>query len=201
MTYGVPYSFVPGTKAKADEVNANFVDIIGKLEDTNARIDSTNSTVEANQESANALVESARTDLSADYTAKLALKANNSDIYGQWKVSKIVLFNGVSLNGTSLLTYSLENYLPNDDNIYEVRFEGYCIPSSTTVSSINLSVGSQIVSATSVCRTRSMSGGVVFDAASTIMLPVGRNRQFIVNRSSNYVGTATVTLLGYRKIR
>ena len=33
MTFGVPYSFVPGTKAKADEVNANFIDVLTKIDD------------------------------------------------------------------------------------------------------------------------------------------------------------------------
>ena len=47
MTFGVPYSFVPGTKAKADEVNANFIDVLTKIEDTNLRIDETNSNADS----------------------------------------------------------------------------------------------------------------------------------------------------------
>ena len=35
MTISVPYSFVPGTKAKAQEVNANFTAITGQIEETN----------------------------------------------------------------------------------------------------------------------------------------------------------------------
>ena len=49
MTYGVPYSFVPGTKAKADEVNANFIDVLDKIKTTNERIDETNSTTQSNK--------------------------------------------------------------------------------------------------------------------------------------------------------
>ena len=53
MTYGVPYSFVPGTKAKADEVNANFIDVLSKIEDTNTRIDDSNSTITSGLEEVN----------------------------------------------------------------------------------------------------------------------------------------------------
>ena len=36
MTSGILYSFVPGTKAKADEVNANFLAVLNKIEETNS---------------------------------------------------------------------------------------------------------------------------------------------------------------------
>ena len=34
-TYRVPYTFVPGTKAKATEVNANFSSVMDLIEETN----------------------------------------------------------------------------------------------------------------------------------------------------------------------
>ena len=61
MTYGVPYSFVPGTKAKADEVNANFIDVLDKIKTTNERIDETNSTTQSNKTT---LEEKINTDVS-----------------------------------------------------------------------------------------------------------------------------------------
>ena len=61
MTYGVPYSFVPGTKAKADEVNANFIDLLDKIKTTNERIDETNSTTQSNKTT---LEEKINTDVS-----------------------------------------------------------------------------------------------------------------------------------------
>ena len=39
MTSSVPYSFVPGTKAKAEEVNANFIALLDKIENSNIKID------------------------------------------------------------------------------------------------------------------------------------------------------------------
>ena len=38
MTYGVPYSFVPGTKARADEVNANFIDVLNKIDNVDSKV-------------------------------------------------------------------------------------------------------------------------------------------------------------------
>ena len=35
MTYNIPYSFIPGTKAKAQEVNANFKYLADSLTDIN----------------------------------------------------------------------------------------------------------------------------------------------------------------------
>lgn len=36
MTVSVPYSFVPGTKAKAQEVNANFNSLVEQIDETNS---------------------------------------------------------------------------------------------------------------------------------------------------------------------
>ena len=46
MTFNIPYSFVPGTKAKANEVNANFIAVIDELDKINTNIDTLNSSVE-----------------------------------------------------------------------------------------------------------------------------------------------------------
>ena len=37
MSYTLPYTFVPGTKARAQEVNADFSAIIDALDDTDTR--------------------------------------------------------------------------------------------------------------------------------------------------------------------
>ena len=45
MTFGVPYSFVPGTKAKADEVNANFIDVLNKIDTVDSKVTSSTSEI------------------------------------------------------------------------------------------------------------------------------------------------------------
>ena len=101
MTFGVPYSFVPGTKAKADEVNANFIDVLTKIEDTNLRIDETNSNADSKnaefatqfEEVEATLAKRANLDLSNLSTtgkAVLSAKANAADINGKWVAKTLV---------------------------------------------------------------------------------------------------------------
>ena len=131
MTFGVPYSFVPGTKAKADEVNANFIDVLSKIEDTNLRIDETISSADSRsaevatkfEEVESKIDERVDLNLSNISTKGLALfeaKANVSDIDGQWVAKLVTLADDVILSNSNSTIYSLADYLPNDGNIYEV---------------------------------------------------------------------------------
>lgn len=131
MTFGVPYSFVPGTKAKADEVNANFIDVLTKIENTNLRIDETNSNADSKntefatqfEEVESTLAKRANLDLSNLSTtgkAVLSAKANAADIDGKWVAKTLVLASNVKLANSGTITYSLSGYLPTDSNIYEV---------------------------------------------------------------------------------
>lgn len=101
MTYGVPYSFVPGTKAKADEVNANFIDILNKIEDTNSRIDDANTKssqeLKETKEELNAEI-GQKADLNfsnigTNAKAMFSAKANNTDIDGKWVKNHSPLHN------------------------------------------------------------------------------------------------------------
>ena len=139
MTFGVPYSFVPGTKAKADEVNANFIDVLTKIEDTNLRIDETNSNADSKNAEITAQFEEVETklnqktnldlsNLSSTGKAVLSAKANASDIDGKWVMKVTTLLDNVTLSNSATTTVSLSSYLPSDSNVYEVIFsmEGSC---------------------------------------------------------------------------
>ncbi len=139
MTFGVPYSFVPGTKAKADEVNANFIDVLSKIEDANLRIDETISNANSKNEETTTKFEEveakieecadlALSNLSSAGKEVLNKKANVSDIDGKWISKTTVLLDNVTLSNTETTVVSLSNYLPSDDNVYEVVFsmEGSC---------------------------------------------------------------------------
>jgi len=67
----IPYSFVPGTKAKASEVNANFAaiaDIIGEtIDTTQANFESINQTLDTKTDKAEYTIDTANTDLN-NYT-------------------------------------------------------------------------------------------------------------------------------------
>ncbi|MDE6138822.1 MAG: hypothetical protein K2F57_05065, partial [Candidatus Gastranaerophilales bacterium] len=139
MTYGVPYSFVPGTKARADEVNANFIEVLNKIEETNSRIDDVNTQTNLNKEEIKkkleeGLEQKAGLDLAnLDSAGKAILnnKANATDLDGKWTSKSLTLVSGGYLGPVAgaTVSFSLSSYLPADNNIYDVIFrtdiEGY----------------------------------------------------------------------------
>lgn len=204
MTYGVPYSFVPGTKAKADEVNANFVAILDKIEDTNSRIDDTNtkynqSLNDTKDELTSEIEKKADLDFSnigPDAKAMFDKKANSTDIDGKWVKKSLTIAQATSITAGQTKNFSLSSYLPNDNNIYEVIF-------STTLnvagSYAYIFLTSSYVSNAAMCRAD--SAGMY--AASSVTLPIGTNRQVSVFSNSSQSGNATFELYAkaYRKVR
>ena len=153
MTYEVPYSFVPGTKAKADEVNANFNDVIQKIQDTNERIDSADSQI---------------TELSSGLdtaNTNISQKANSSDIDGVWTTKLYKVFeNKTFAVGNNSQSYTLSSYLPNDSNKYEIMISGDGYTGTTSGASIMFGIGSSLVAQSSCilykCLTRTASSMV-----------------------------------------
>ena len=107
MTYGVPYSFVPGTKARADEVNANFIEVLNKIEETNTRIDEANTQNNANKEEIEQVEQNLKTELAKKAGLDLANlntagkavlnnKANAADIDGKWIYKTFTLLGSVA---------------------------------------------------------------------------------------------------------
>lgn len=171
MTYGVPYSFVPGTKAKADEVNANFIDVLDKIESSNLRI----------------------TDLESG-------KADTTTIDGSWVSKESLVANGTNLNGTSDVVISLASYLPDDGNLYEVMIDANITSSATSGQYCCLIIGGtgNFGCYVAVCRPRS---NATVQSGGQAMFLVNSTRNITLHRASNYYGTANVNLKGYRKVR
>ncbi len=172
MTYGVPYSFVPGTKAKANEVNANFIDVLGKIEDSNSRI----------------------TQLEDN-------KADASDIDGQWVVNNKIIANDVSLNGSTVISLDISSYLPNDTNIYEVLISGVGTSAATSGQVCICFIQSDLVNL-NVCIFRDVprTNSLIYTGGNAI-IPVGTGRRILIIRNSTYHGTVTLTAVAYRKVR
>ena len=202
MTFGVPYSFVPGTKAKADEVNANFIEVLTKIEDTNARIDETNTSVATKDaevaskfEEVNASISQRvnldLSNLSTEGNNVLAAKADNTDIDGTWTKKLVGLASTATLSNSKDTVYSLASYLPDDGNVYEVfmSIQGNCSGKGQFY----------------------IDGGfspawVLFgqgDWANTFILPVDTNRTLTYTPSDIASGTTkcTTRLNAYRKVR
>lgn len=184
MTSGIPYSFVPGTKAKADEVNANFLAVLNKIEETNSA--------------------KLNVDLSnIDETGKSTLdsKANNSDIDGKWQFCHYIIVDGVSLNGTSALTYDLSPYLPKDENLYEVLLSARVITTNTNGAYIAALLKSSLMSNNVyLCNARSRTSLNSTGAGSSI-IPLGEDKKLYIARTEEYNGQLVLTIDGYRKAR
>lgn len=171
MTYGVPYAFVPGTKAKADEVNANFIDVLEKIQTSNTKI----SQLEAG-------------------------KAENSDIDGNWVKIGHQIAENVNLNGNSALEIDIASYLPNDDNLYEVMIDAN-IQSSTTAGQyccLIMSGSGNLGTYVAVCRPRT---NAYIQSGGQAILLVDNNKKIYMNRATNYYGTANINFKYYRKVR
>lgn len=178
MTYTVPYAFVPGTKAKADEVNANFIDILEKIKSTD----------DYNKETEKRITEAEKNI--TDITNKLD---------GEWTKVNFTICNQISLQGTSNATFNV-SILPDDGNIYEILIEAYAntVEKSWYIVYVTTSVisTSRILSADS-----NNSANGKFDKMALVSIPIGANRQITINRSSSMNGLLNLIIKGYRKVQ
>lgn len=197
MTYDVPYAFVPGTKAKADEVNANFNDIIQKLQDTNGSVEEQFSTV-------NNQISQLTSGLSTANT-NIAKKANSSDIDGSWTTKNYTIFGEKTWAvGTQNLTYSLNTYLPNDNNTYEIIFSSDGRTGASSGAAINCHVGSSLVdislNVVYRCLTRTTSS-VIGGGNCIVPIAADRKLNFSMNVAGSVSGNCYASVLAYRKVR
>ncbi len=211
MTYGVPYSFVPGTKAKADEVNANFIDILNKIEDTNKRVDDTNSQSTANVTELTSKIEDVKnsclnldlSNLSDNGKKVLNAKADASLLDGTWSNKSVTLCSSKGINASNTHTFSLASYLPKDNKKYEVliMLTVDFPPKSNSQAALYLSTDF-LTSNTPMVRFRSGQNVSTYAAASAFVI-VSTDRQVKLMNTSFGINTATYSLkaIGYRKVR
>lgn len=205
MTYSVTYSFVPGTKARADEVNTNFIDILNHLENTNARIDTTNTLIE----SANTQIEDINTNLSE--CANLSLSNLNEDgkevlnkkadanlLDGKWVcTSKTLCIEKVITPGEAQ-TYSLKSILPTENDLYEIIIDGQL---HTDVAGGSAYVYIKTPKTTSLAAFRVVSPNR-YGSIQALAVCQG-NHNIIVSNQPGAVESSTYTLYirAYRKVR
>lgn len=210
MTYGVPYSFVPGTKAKADEVNANFIDVLDKIESTNTRIDDTNTKLdETNTEITTKMEESLEnkadldlSNLSAAGKKLFTDKANASLLDGTWVNKYKSYIYEKSIGPDVRHNYTISGYFPSDTNKYELLFSicGLTANQSNACTFIYIRTDA-LTSDIPVCRMIRSSGAN--QAGGFGVVVVGSKRNLQVYNTENAIGTSkyTIRLHGYRKVR
>lgn len=182
MTYGVPYSFVPGTKAKADEVNANFIDVLDKISATNEQ--------KLNRDFSN---------LNDEGREIFDSKAEIEDIDGHWTLKNQTFLSSESISAGDYKTYSLSSYLPDDNNVYEVIMTGSVESKTASGNYANISIQSSLCSYQTIAK---FSGATKIDGNSVI-IPIGTNREFYIYSTLTQNGNMTFGLKAnaYRKAR
>lgn len=208
MTYGVPYSFVPGTKAKADEVNANFVDILDKIQATNTRIDTTNNTSQHNLTQVQAALGSkAKADFSNITPlaqAKFDAKADKTELDGAWTAKHAILVAlGKTTSAGTTHTYSLASYLPNDSAKYEILLGITAQTSGSSNDYVYLLIKTDYITSAIPCVRAITRHSNTSHAACQVSTIVSKNRNVSVVADTACVGTPTYGLyiFAYRKVR
>lgn len=182
MTYGIPYSFVPGTKAKADEVNANFIDVI-------ERIDATNSNVNNNYNDVIQRINSTNTQL-------------NQKTYGSWVNKYSLIVGDQEVPTSSNTTFNLSSYLPNDSNIYEILVIASYKTTATSGKVVYVDLRSSIITSNiSIGRVRTYTNNAAYGSGCAI-IPIGTDKRLymVANTSNNAGGSYSLVIVGYKRI-
>ncbi len=187
MASGIPYSFVPGTKAKADEVNANFLAVLNKIEETNSA--------------------KLNVDLSnIDETGKATLdvvntKADKKELDGEWQYCHYVLALDVPLTSPTPLSFDLSTYIPKDDNIYEILLSARVVTAGGNgMYSAALIKSSLMPDAVYFCNARARTTNSATSSGCGI-IPLGKDRVITAWRTADYSGKISISFDGFRKVR
>ncbi|MBD5403196.1 hypothetical protein HDR58_10450 [bacterium] len=197
MTLSVPYSFVPGTKAKADEVNANFIAILDKIEKSNSDIEELNTT---NQTKLN----NDLSNLSEEGQEIIDSKADKSEIDGKWVAKSAYIAQAITITENYDVTFNLSSILPDDENVYEVIISVIIRTGTSTNNCTAVFATSALCGTMCLCRavTRTNSNQA---AAGSNIIPVGKDRKirFFSGSETNSDSTAAscnFRVAAYRKV-
>ena len=126
--------------------------------------------------------------------------ADSKDLDGIFVSSEQTIVSNVAMS-TSVVTYSLADYLPNDGNVYEVWLDGYVKTGTTSSNYGNLYIGSDLTNGTmGVCGTHTRTNSSM-SSYGMIVVPVGRQRYIKVGANDTPKATYRIRAFGYRKIR
>lgn len=121
------------------------------------------------------------------------------NLNGAFHYSYYHLAEGVSVNGSTGVNYSLVGYLPNDNYYYYVWVSAYGLGDATSGHANNVTVSSSIFGGSPVCRSMNRTNASTL-SSGTIIVPIGTDRILTLNRNANWYGTATLYLAGYQRI-
>lgn len=191
MTSSVPYSFVPGSKAKAEEVNANFVAVLGEIEKSNVKIEDLNSK---------------KLDKNLSNLDEQGEQVLDSKIDGKWTQKSGYIASGVTMTESYNQSFDMSSFLPDDDNIYEVAVSVIIRTSNKLNDCIGLYVNSSLSASVSLCRCVTRVSGATQAASGNCIIPVGTDRKITFKSGEESVGSSfkegcTFRITSYRKVR
>jgi hypothetical protein len=133
------------------------------------------------------------------------IKANRSELDGQWEITSFGLITSTtSIKPDQTLTFDISDYLPKDNNIYEVILSGSIIATATSGNHLNLLYRTDIMPVnTNLCRVNTRTANQMYASGSCTVL-VGAGRTIEIFASGGSVGTNSIDSLGlraYRKVR
>ena len=122
------------------------------------------------------------------------------DIDGNWTPTSLQAVSAISINYASDYNISLANYLPNDNNLYEIDITARANSTATSgqETPIILSVGGYTPE---ILVTYVKSTGVQNYGYGYCKIYAKYDTTFKLKRSTDYRGTADIWLLGYRKVK
>lgn len=134
-------------------------------------------------------------------------KANSTDLDGQWtKCSPAIsIASSVAFSTTATSkSYDLTNYLPNDNNVYEVMISLGAQSAAATGANYGFVITSSLTTDVYICRAIARSNASVYSYGNAI-IPIGTDRALKVWQVNNTsAGAPTMTGLimsAYRKVR
>lgn len=195
MTLSVPYSFVPGAKAKAEEVNANFISVLDKIEDSNVKIEDLD----------NQKLDKNLSNLDTQGQEVLDAKADKTEIDGKWKAASGYIADDVTMSATYNKIFDMSSLLPDDDNIYEVIVNAIIRTGTGINNTLGLYVSSSLCGSTYLCRvvTRTANANHIASGNCTIPIAADRKIKFFAGNESNaasYSKSCAFKISAYRKV-
>lgn len=126
---------------------------------------------------------------------------NTTCVEGQWVYKFTSIASDVSINGSSNLTYSLSSYLPNDGHKYEILITATGITDTTLNHNHVVYIQTDIIPFNCcLWRARTVISGTQSYSGGNAILPVGTGRTLKLIRNTNYYGTVSLMVYGYRRI-
>ncbi len=128
--------------------------------------------------------------------------ADANELDGKWTSNGTSIFENLSFAANQERTYDLSQYLPDDNNVYEVLFFCYGRTGTASGNTISMWLGSSVCPNTVICSNQTRTTSYMY-ASNSLTIPIGQDRVLKVS-ALNQIGTATnvgLQMKVYRKVR